>query len=395
METPPTDLQAEMSADLIDPLAAGEVPSAPGALILTDVRDFIRRFCVLPGEAELTAITLWVAHTHIVEHLYITPRLAVLSPEPGSGKTRVLEIVGLLVTDPMLSLSASSAAIFRSLAKRQMTLLFDEIDAIWGGRGKDDGREDLRALINAGYKRGATIPRCVGRDHDVTQFPAFGPVALAGLDELPNTIMSRSLIIRMRPRAADEYAAQYRSRQNDPEGNALRDRLAAWLRPRGPQIGEVTPKLPPGVEDRPAELWEGLIAIADAAGGEWPQRARDACQAMCLEPQIETASQGVRLLRDLRTVFGDRPSMHTKTILDALNSGVGLDEDAPWGTMNGCSLDPRTLAKLLRPYGVKSEKVTIDGKSLQGYQRSALLDTWLRYLEHRQLPKDPECPEST
>ena len=182
---------------------SGEMP-ATGDTLLDDVHDFIRRFCVFPNEHCLTAVTLWAAHTHMVEHFHTTPRLALLSPDPQSGKTRVLEVLDLLVPNSMLSISASPAAIFRSLDQQQITLLFDEVDAIWSKRGKDDNHEDLRSLLNAGYKSGATIPRCVGNNYEVRHFKVFCAVALAGLGELPDTIMSRSVIIKMKRRAQNE-----------------------------------------------------------------------------------------------------------------------------------------------------------------------------------------------
>lgn len=174
------------------------------AELLDDVRSFIRRFCVLPDDHVLVAVTLWSAHTHMVEHFHTTPRLAVLSPEVGSGKTRLLEVLDLLVPESLFTLNASPAAVFRTLAVKQITLLFDEVDAIFTKRGQDDNHEDLRALLNAGYKRGATVPRCVGPRHDVVSFPVYCAAALAGLGDLPDTIMSRSIIIRMRRRAAHE-----------------------------------------------------------------------------------------------------------------------------------------------------------------------------------------------
>ena len=148
---------------------AGERPVA-GHELLDDIRGFIARFCVFPDENCLTAVTLWAIHTHMIEHFYTTPRLALLSPDPGSGKTRVLEVLDMLVPQSMFSLNASPAAIFRCLDQEQITLLFDEVDAIWRGRGRDDNHEDLRSLLNAGYKRGATIPRCVGPKHEVKKF---------------------------------------------------------------------------------------------------------------------------------------------------------------------------------------------------------------------------------
>src|SRR5688572_26419383 len=103
---------------------AGEAP-VDGVKLLDDTRSFIRRFCVFPDEHALNAVTLWAAHAHFVEHFHTTPRLALLSPEPSSGKTRVLEVLELLTPAAQLSIAASSAAIFRLLAEGQLTLLFD------------------------------------------------------------------------------------------------------------------------------------------------------------------------------------------------------------------------------------------------------------------------------
>src|SRR5688572_28372089 len=109
-----------------------------GAEILDDVRKLFRTFCVFTDEHCLNAVALWAAHAHLVEHLHTTPRLALLSPEPASGKTRVLELLELLTPEPMFSLNASPAAVFRTLETNQVTLLFDEVDAIWRQAGKDD-----------------------------------------------------------------------------------------------------------------------------------------------------------------------------------------------------------------------------------------------------------------
>jgi hypothetical protein len=126
---------------IVDPAALPDGcanDSKGGAALLTDVRSFIQRFCSFPDEHALTAVTLWAAHAHMVRHFHTTPRLALISPEPGSGKTRVLEILDLLVSKSLFCLSASAAAIFRTLAKGPVTLLVDECDAIFTRRGRDD-----------------------------------------------------------------------------------------------------------------------------------------------------------------------------------------------------------------------------------------------------------------
>jgi len=368
--------------------------SSDGAAVLADVKAFIARFCVFSDEHSLTAVTLWVGHTHMIQHLHTSPRLALLSPEPASGKTRVLEVLDLLCPQSMFCLSASPAAIFRTLAKRQITLLVDECDAIFSRRGKDDSHEDLRALLNAGYRRGATIPRCIGPQHDVQSFAAYCATALAGLGDLPETIMSRAVIIRMRRRSEGENAEPFRSREHESIGHALRERLSIWARLAGPQAGAAWPNLPAGVVDRPAEIWEPLIAVADTAGGDWGRLARAACLEFCKTPKETQLSLGIRLLADLRIIFGDSIALHTEVIITRLCAGsdAGLDADAPWSELYGKPITVRTLASILKRYGVSSQKVKVGGISLQGYRREPLGDAWDRYLP-RLISAPPEPPE--
>jgi len=338
----------------------------------------------------------------MIEHFHTTPRLALLSPEASSGKTRVLEVLDLLTPDSLFTLSASPASIFRTLAKTQVTLLFDEVDAIWNRRGKDDTHEDLRALLNAGYKRGSAIPRCVGPNHEVVNFSVYCAVALAGLGDLPDTIMSRSVIIRMRRRSPHEPIEPFRSRQHEPIGYAIRDRLAEWADTVGEATGNAWPELPEGIVDRPAEVWEPLLAVADAAGGNWPEAARKACVELYKVASDRRVSLGVRLLADTRIIFGRADALHTEIILERLigSDHYGLDADAPWGDLQGKPLSKRRLASILRPYSIRPRKVTVGGRSLQGYRREHLWDAWERYLPpldtaEAELEESPEFDNHT
>ena len=365
----------------------GEMPES-GSQLLNDVRTFIKRFCVFPNEHCLIAVTLWAAHTHIIGHSYTTARLALLSPEAASGKTRVLEILDTLVPESLFTLNASSASIFRLLAQEQITLLFDEVDAIWSRRGKDDNHEDLRALLNAGYKRGSTIPRCVGPKHEVTRFKVYCAVALAGLGDLPETIMSRSIIIRMRRRAPGEKIEPYRARFNELSGHSLRSRLESWAIAEGGKAAEHIPEMPAGIVDRPAELWEPLLIVADLAGGDWPKAAREACLPLCKDAESQKASLGVRLLGDIKILFNKLETDQVTTAdlimrltTDGERNEPWLEADAPWCDLYGKPISSRLLASLLKRYEVGPKKVRVtDTKSLQGYKLEDLHDAWLRYL---------------
>jgi len=352
-----------------------------GAQLLDDVQAFIARFVVYPSPEALTASTLWVAHTHLLDAFESTPRIAHLSPEPGSGKTRALEVYELLVPLPLFSINCTPAALFRKVSDPagRPTILFDEIDTVFGPRAKEN--EDLRGLLNAGHRRGATATRCVvkGKEITVEDLAAYAAAALSGLNDLPDTLLSRSVVIRMRRRAPHEQVEPFRRRLHAEAGEALRDRLAVWAQRVAQQVQDAWPDLPDGIVDRPADVWEPLLAVADAAGGDWPDRARVAAVSLVTSAsQAHSQTLGVRLLADLRAIFTATEPEHlpTETILAEL---LDLDE-SPWGDLRGHPLDARGLARRVKPYEVTPKVIRVGTATVRGYARSDFADAWTRYL---------------
>ncbi|MFF9274263.1 DUF3631 domain-containing protein [Streptomyces griseosporeus] len=364
-----------------------------GAALLDEVEAFHRRFNVFPTDAAFVAVTLWDAHAHLLDCFDSTPRLAFLSPEPGSGKTRALEIVETLVPQPMTAVNASAAALFRSVSSGngKPTILFDEIDTVFGPKAGDN--EELRGFLNAGHRRTGVTYRCIGDggQQTVQAFPSYCAVAVAGLGSLPDTILSRSVIIRMRRRARNEKVEPFRARVHEAEGHKLRDRLAAWAEQVRGTVMDAWPAMPDGVTDRPADVWEPLLAIADAVGGDWPERARAACVMLVTASKAnDKGSLGVRLLTDLRDhVMVGIDRLPTIAILDRLNA---LD-DAPWADLNGKPLDSRRLSRMLAEYmtadnePITSRNIKTAGSVLKGYYAADLHDAWQRYC-----PPPPESP---
>jgi hypothetical protein len=219
------------------------VRDAP-AKLLGEVHAFLGRFIAYPSEHAQVAHTLWVAHSHLMDAWDSTPRLAVLSAEPKSGKSRVLEITELLVPRPVHAVNVSPAYLFRKVGAEggRPTILHDEIDTVFGSAAK--GNEELRGLFDAGHRKGAVTGRCVvvGKMVKTEEIPAYCAVALAGLGDLPDTIMTRSVIIRMRRRAPHEKVEQYRRRLHRPEGDALRQRLEKWARTVTDSMASIGPR---------------------------------------------------------------------------------------------------------------------------------------------------------
>ncbi|MBL3665327.1 DUF3631 domain-containing protein [Streptomyces sp. M2CJ-2] len=362
-------------------------PSIDGAALLDEVEAFHRRFNVFPTEAAYVAVALWDAHAHLINAFDGTARIAFLSPEPGSGKSRALEIIETLTPRAATTVNASANALFRLVEADggTPTLLFDEIDTVFGP--KAGGNEEVRGFLNSGYRRGGKSLRCVGdgSNQNAEWFSSFCAVAMAGLGSLPDTILTRSVIIRMRKRAPNEKVEPYRRRVHEKQGHALRDRLADWTATVHDQVAQAWPEMPEGVSDRPADVWEPLLAVADAAGGHWPERARAACVALIKSAQEGgEASLGVRLLTDLRDrVFCGADRMPTAAILEVL---LGLD-DAPWAdlTDDGKALTARGLSKLLSQYvrpdntPIRPRGIRVGSGTPKGYYAEDLSDAWARY----------------
>ena len=370
-------------------------PEPLGAKLLGDVYRFLGRFVAYPSDDCRIAHTLWIAHTHLMDAWESTPRLAFLSPEPASGKTRALEITETLVPRPVEAVNATPAYLFRKVSDPEgpPTILFDEIDTVFG-RGREN--EEVRGVLNAGHRRGAMAGRCVvkGKIIETEELPAYCAVAVAGLGRLPDTVLSRSVVVRMRRRKATERVEPYRRRIHAPQGHKLRDQLELWAETIFDDMCEATPEMPPGVEDRNADMWEPLLAVADAAGGHWPETARVSSVSLVSLAQERTPSLGIKLLEDIKAVF-DELEVDRITTVDLLEKLNGMEE-SPWGDLKGKPLDSRRLSRMLGEYEISPGQVRVsDEKTLKGYLKEHFLDTWPRYVNPEDASPTAETSETS
>ena len=130
--------------------------------------------------------------------------------------------------------------------------------------------------------------------------------------------------------------------------------------------------------NRRAEVWWALLAIAERVAGDWPERARDAAAELASGGDgTDDVPDQVRLLVDIRAAFGKEKAISTSTLLAGLN---GIDE-SPWGARRkGEGLDARGLARMLRPFKVKSKTVRVGDKTAKGYHLDEFEDAFARHL---------------
>ncbi|WP_455353847.1 DUF3631 domain-containing protein [Streptomyces sp. SYSU K217416] len=355
-------------------------PPSEGELVLSELRAQFRRYVVLPSEDALTAVTLWVAATHLQTAWQHAPRLAVVGPAKRCGKSRLLDVVTETVHDPLITVNASAAAVFRSITAKPPTLLVDEADTLFGSAKVAEKNEEMRGLLNAGHQRNRPTLRVSGPNHEVSKFPTFAMAALAGIGDLPDTIMDRSVVIRMRRRGPGEKVAEFRTVRDTPALHSVRDRLVAWLAPLHATALDLTPAMP--VEDRAADTWQPLVAVADLAGGVWPKAARAACLAMTkheAEQDQDNSALNLRLLADIRRAFaaeGNPGLLRTGRLIGILNE----DTEAPWPEYKDKGLTARGLQLLLKDYGISASSHRFpDGFQARGFAREQFADAWARY----------------
>jgi hypothetical protein len=317
------------------------------------------------------AVVLWVAATHAQQCWENATRLVIKSPEKRCGKSRLLDVIAATCHMPLITVNISPAALVRSIGDDPPTLLLDEADTVFGNKAAENN-EDLRGILNAGHQQNRPYVRWDPFGRKPEHCPTFAMAALAGIGDLPDTIEDRAVVVAMQRRAPGETVQPYRERRDAEPLRQLGEQLGAWIQAHHDRLRQAEPELP--VEDRAADNWEPLIALADLAGGHWPADARAAAVALTADAE-ESDADAMRLLGDLRDVFADADAMHGAALLEALHK---IDE-APWGDYFGKPIAARALAGLLRPYGVRPRDVKLDGITRKGYYRADLWPVWERY----------------
>jgi hypothetical protein len=355
---------------------------ASAGLLLDDLVALLRRFVVLTPE-QLDAVALWIVHTHAFEAADATPYLLVTSAEKRSGKTRLLEVLELSVARPWFTGHVTAAVLVAKTAQEPPpTLLLDESDAAF--KGAREYSEALRGILNNGYRRGGKYSLSVRRGNtwEPLDRNVFGPKAIAGIGDLPDTVADRGIPIRLQRKSRLEVVERFRRRIVEPAATGIHDRIASWAEPNSEYLRNLQLDLPEELGDRAQDVWEPLFAIADAAGGDWPARARRAAVELSRASAWQEDSLGVRLLSDIRTVFAEKDDP------DRLRSGELISElakipESPWGDLNGKIITPQSIARLLKPYEIRTRELWVNSKKERGYQRSQFVDAWARYLPEK------------
>ena len=393
-----------------------------GAALLVDLAGYFSRHAVLPERANLV-LALWSVHCHVFERFPFTPRMLLKSATKGSGKSTVLELLADVVPKAQEAENVSAAFMFRIIEAAKPTMLVDEIDSFL----RDN--PEIRSILNAGVKPGATVGRCVGDAQEPRLFGCHAPVALAGIgNSLHGTTLDRCIVLNMKRRLRSE-AIEPIEESTKELAKRLQRQAARWTRDNAGALSAARPDMQP-LFNRAALRWRALYAIAEVAGDNWPDLVRAAMQALSTNSE-DADSLGEQLLADVRAIFvsvtaetataeaevigatdeeikqaveaakaemfrkakaeparkaGKRsekgPAMSTAEIVERL---VAM-QDRPWPEMprTGKALTTASFTRMIKPFGPSRQRL-VDDKTGRpgdwGWRLADFIEAFERYLD--------------
>jgi uncharacterized protein DUF3631 len=221
-----------------------------GVALLDTIVQTLTEYLVLP-EGAADALALWVLFAYAHDAFDISTLVIITSPTAQCGKTRVLEVLFVLVPKGDLSVDPSDASLYRAIEEYHPTLLLDEADGL-----DFKTRKQLRSLFNSGhYRSTAWIRRCIGDGAamEVRNFSTWSPKVLAGIGRLPDTTSSRAILVSMTRKPRGARLAPFRLARVRSALEPVRSQAVRWVQDHVDELRDAEPKVPPGLTDRQAD----------------------------------------------------------------------------------------------------------------------------------------------
>jgi hypothetical protein len=374
---PKQDPLAGVTAEEVGPEIASALGLEPDPGLIGRVESFIRRYAVLPKAAYLPLAT-WVVGTYVSSAFDCYPYIALLSPAKRCGKTRVLEILALLCSNPEQATSISPAALFRVMANAP-TLLMDEVEPL-KARNVSETNQAILSILNAGHRKGGNVMRCDPPKFEPKSFPVYGPKVFAAIGSLPDTLADRSLCITMQRKSDAQIVGRFLQRKAGPEAEPINASLKAWAEHNLADVQTAYMQSPDltFLKDREAEIWLPLFAVCAVAE---PDRMQELLR--CAKALNETKaaddmenSLPLKLLADVRSVW---PAGNVQMLSASLLEALKRIEGSPWNDA-ARELTARKLAQMLRPFGPRPRDVRMSTGVFKGYLLSDFEEAFSRYV---------------
>jgi len=373
----PSDDVDQDTANVIETIEIWPHP-VDGASLADEIRDRLKAHVVFGASGDADCATLWIIGSYLMDTWRLWPRLLVTSPTKACGKSTLLETIDAMAHRGFIVSNASPAAIFRVIEAWKPTLLLDEADT-WMKQN-----EELAGVLNSGHtRRTARVIRVaeVNGEHLPVAFSTWCPMVIAGIGSQRDTLMSRSVIISLRRKLSSEIVTRLPINLHD-QLLRLRRQIARWATDNSVTLGTMEIEPPPCGNDRMQDNFTPLWRIAAALGAPWPDRltAAYAAQAMAEDEDAEPAS--IMMLRDIAELFASRRADRIST--SEIVGDLIVMEERPWADWrHGKPINAQSVAKQMKPFGVKVRVLKLNGSSARVYLRSDVEAAAARYASQK------------
>lgn len=375
-------LRQEAEEDATSPVEELEAWQQPvdGLAVLSEMEGILRAYCILQ-DSDYRVLPVLALATYCIDAFSVFPRGVIKSPQKRCGKTVLLETLESLTHRALMASGISTAAMFRVIDRYSPTLLIDEADTFM------QENEELRGVINSSHRRrNASVIRTVGDNHEPTKFSTWAPMFIAGIGDRAETVEDRAIIFELRRKLPNESVARCPPDMYERNAN-LRRKCIRWAQDNIDTLRTTDFEVPSFGNDRAADNWLPLFAIARLVGGEWEQHLMDAFRIKS-HLEAENEPPAVLLLRDIRQVFDERGDdrIHSETLIQDLVELPGQ----PWAEWkHGKPMTPASLSRLLKPFKIRPKQIRIGAVNRHGYERDQFRDAWTRYLNvSRPVPRN-------
>jgi hypothetical protein len=355
--------------------------------LLREIQQAVSRFMVLE-DYKVTAVSLWILHTYFIQkpqelQLFdFSPILHITSPEPECGKSTLFDILERLVNNPFSTMGASESSIFRSIELHQPTMMLDEFDHF-----DVANRSPLLGILNSGFKPNGSVTRmAIGKSKnwdEVQHFSTWCPKVLCGIGNIPPTLQSRCITIKLRRKLASEKTESMNAvlRANPDYFVNIRRKIVWFVMTYENELCSKVFVPPSDLSDRLQNLWEGLLKLADFIDGGCGDvffPAVEAAKKIAQSARVDTPSLRIELLKDIKGYLADHPEEFVET--NMLKADLVGMTDRPWNELPGRPLTPHKIAELLKPFGIEPTQKRLNKQVVRGYERSPLQEAITRYL---------------
>ena len=358
-----------------------------GADHLDAAYTYLRKFAKIT-EAQARILALYVGAAFVFDFWETTPYIYIYSAEAESGKSRIAKLLSAMFDTPKILLGPSLASLYgiieqaRELGERPKPIIIDEIDRLFNGRKENDN--PIFAFLDGGFEPDSAVTRAryVKGQRDTEYLDSHCPKVLVGIDRkmMDSIILSRCILIRMEKKLPEDGTKKYVKRFHRAQGVEIGANLCAWAIANEERILRIDALYTPEFGDRAIDIWEPILAFAEAAGGNWLEYAKASLVELNSDAAIERDSIGVQALKSIRAakaMLPDAKGVASQSLIEILHGMEG----SPWAEY-GRGKKPITvdaLARILARHKIKPHPISIEGIQLKGYEWSQFEDAWKRH----------------